>query len=110
MAPAPTPTKNKPVTLPVIIMRRSARLNVVGNIEAINRPRANVLIQIARIDFDQIRMMAMLAKQPKRSVRRIVRGLYLVAIGIDSNLPSVSAPQKAAVKYAAEATLLKFNC
>jgi hypothetical protein len=84
-------------------MRRSAKVRVVGKIEAIENPMPKVATQIAIVESFHSNATAALARHPARSVSRITRGLKREEIGIASSRPVISDPQNAEVKYAADA-------
>ena len=92
------PTKNQPVTCPVIIMRRSASASVVGKIEAMLRPKAAVPSHVSASDCEAASMSSMLNSPPSKSASRMTRGLKRAASGMDSSRPAVSAPQKVEVR------------
>src|SRR5688500_17449746 len=96
--PALAPTKNQPVILPVMVIRRSARESVVGKMEAIKRPSPKAPDQILQIEVGQIRIKPTLIKQLRRSIKRMKRGLKRAAIGMERSRPRASPPQKAPVR------------
>lgn len=99
--PAPDPTRNQPVIVPVICILSPASINMVGKMEAIDAPSPMVPIHSTRLESFHTMMMIVLIAQPIRSIKRMVSERARVETQMPNNLPRVNEPQNAEVRYAA---------
>jgi hypothetical protein len=74
---------------------------MVGKMDAIETPSPRLPAHSRGADSLPIMIKPRLARQPAKSIKRIVLELTRVEIQMPSNLPTVNNPQKAEVKYAA---------
>jgi hypothetical protein len=86
----------------VIFIRLWARERSVGKAEAIEKPNPNVPSHVATVGFGHNSITTTLTRHPARSPIKMGIGLRRAEIGIAANRPSVRAPQKAEVRYAAD--------
>ena len=98
MPPAPAPTKNQPVIVPLTCMLSPANIIMVGKMDAIENP--NPMLPAHNMVGDPLpnKINPRLARQPDKSMKRIVLELTFVETQTPSNLPTVNNPQKAEVK------------
>ena len=75
IAPRLLPTRNRPVILPVMAIRRPASDIVVGKTEPNDSPSPSVPTQMAAHEPDQAWILPALISAPIRSNSRMVRGL-----------------------------------
>ena len=105
--PMPPPTRIQPTKSPVRVNRCSAKDIAVAKTEAIESPIRIVPPQRARDETGQTSKMAKAVRQPAKSINKMVWDRRREEMPIPSNLPTVKAPQKAEVKYAAPISLTR---
>ena len=105
--PMPPPTRIQPTKSPVRVNRCSAKDIAVAKTEAIESPIRIVPPQRARDETGQTSKMAKAVRQPAKSINKMVCDRRREEMPIPSNLPTVKAPQKAEVKYAAFVSLTR---
>ena len=98
--PAPEPTRNQPVIVPVICIRSLASMMKVGKMDAMEIPRPRVPIHSMRLESFHNMIRIVLTAHPAISRNNIVFERSRVDTQTPSNLPNVNEPQNAAVKYA----------
>ena len=98
MLPAPEPTRNHPVIVPVICIRSPASMISVGKMDAMDMPSPKVPIRSMRLESFHIRMRMVLTAHPTISMKRMVCERRRVETHMPINLPNVNDPQKREVR------------
>ena len=98
MLPKLAPTKNQPVTDPVIVMCLLAKFKIVGNVEAMPSPNNTVPPHNAASEDGNKRITAIPANARSKSTIMITRGRTRVAIGIEAMRATMNAAQNAEFK------------
>jgi hypothetical protein len=96
--PKLAPIKKILVVFPLIGVRCSTKVMVDGKIAAIDNPRQIDPHHMAMIDPENVNITARLTRQQANDPASNLPGETRVDIGTASNLPAVSAPQKAEVR------------
>ena len=98
MLPAPEPTRNQPVIVPVIFIRSPASMMKVGKMDAIEMPRPMVPIHNTILESFHSMIRMVLSAHPAISKKSIVLEWRRVETQTPSNRPKVNDPQKADVR------------